>query len=141
MLAQALKVAPCELRADFQQYYGLNIDGMGDAFSLPHAACLAAQLPADSRTVKELLGPELAEAVLWTLPVRIAAEQLNEMRIMRWLNSQDGYEGRNYPEMLLPPEVREAPPREPDADGYKAALAEIRKKINESNGGEVCPEQ
>ena len=29
---------PDELRADFQQYYGLNIDGMGADYSVTHAA-------------------------------------------------------------------------------------------------------
>jgi hypothetical protein len=38
------------LRADFQQWYGLNLDDMGGDYSISHAACLAAQLPGDSRT-------------------------------------------------------------------------------------------
>lgn len=109
---------------------------MGDAYSLPHAACLAAQLPPDSRTVKALLGPERAEALLWTLPVRIAAEQLNEMRRLRWLNTQDGAEGKNYPEPLLPPEARNAEPPQPDAEGYKAAIAAIRNRILQEDGGD-----
>lgn len=109
---------------------------MGDAYSLPHAACLAAQLPSDSRTVKALLGPERAESLLWTLPVRIAAEQLNETRRLRWLNTQDGAEGKNYPEPLLPPEARNAEPPQPDAEGYKAAIAAIRNRIQQQNGGD-----
>lgn len=132
---------PCELRADFQQYYGLNIDGMGEDYALSHAACLCAQLSVESRTVKAYMTPEQAEAVLWTLPVRIAMAQLNELRVIRWLSTQDAVEGKNYPDQILPPEVRNAPPGKPDAEGYKAALAEIRAKINESNGGdERCQE-
>ena len=127
---------PCELRADFQQYYGLNLDGMGSEYTLSHAACLCAQLPIESRTIKALVGPEQAEALLWTLPVRMAAEQLNELRVIRWLGTQDGQDGVNYPEMVLPPEVRSGELPQPDAEGYKAALAAIRAKINESNGGE-----
>lgn len=140
-LAQACKNAPCELRADFQQYYGLNLDGMGEAYTLSHAACLCAQLPPESRTVRALLG-DRAEEVLWTLPVRIAAEQLNTLRVIRWLKTKDAADGKNFPEPLLPPEVRNPEPTKPDADGYKAALAAIRERIIESREGDgTCLEQ
>ncbi len=43
-----------ELEADFQQYYGLDIGDMGSSYSLPHAACLAAQLPRSSRCTEKL---------------------------------------------------------------------------------------
>lgn len=136
MLAQACGECPCELRADFQQYYGLNIDGMGDAYTLSHAACLCAQLPSDARVWRAIMPSEQAELLPWTLPVRIAAEQLNELRVIRWLGTQDGADGKNFPEPLLPPESRNAGFAEPDADGYIAALEEMRERIRESNGGE-----
>ena len=136
MLAQAWAERPCELRADFQQYYGLNVDGMGDAYSLSHAACLCAQLPPESRTVRAFATAEQAELLLWTLPVRVAVEQLNMLNVIRWLLTQDGRDGVNYPKPLLPPELRDAEPAKPDAEGYKAALAELRERINKSNGGE-----
>lgn len=50
VLASFLRRFPDELRADFQQCYGLNLDDMGGSFGIGHAACLAAQLPPDSRT-------------------------------------------------------------------------------------------
>ena len=109
---------------------------MGGAYPVSHAACLCAQLPLESRTVKALVGPENAEALLWTLPVRIAVEQLNQLRVIRWLGTQDAQDGVNYPDPLLPPEARSGELPQPDAEGYKAALAAIRAKINESNGGE-----
>lgn len=109
---------------------------MGEDYSLPHAACLCAQLPTESRTVKALLGPERAEMLLWTLPVRVAVEQLNALNVIRWLHTQDAVEGVNYPDPILPPETRDAEPAKPDAAGYKAALAAIRERINESNGGD-----
>ena len=130
MLAESLREHPCELRADFQQYYGLNIDGMGDAYPLFHAACLCAQLPPESRTIRALVGPERAEALLWTLPVRLAAAQLNVLNVIRWLNTQDGVDGVNFPEPVLPPEQRTY--AEPDPEGYKAALASIRERIEEA---------
>lgn len=82
------------------------------------------------------MSPEQAEAILWTLPVRLAAAQLNELSVIRWLGTQDAVEGVNYPQPVLPPEARDAEPVQADAEGYKAALAEIRARINESNGGE-----
>lgn len=115
---------------------------MGENYTISHAACLCAQLPVESRTVKAYMTPEQADAALWTLPVRVAIAQLNELRVIRWLSTQDAVEGKNYPDQILPPEVRNAPPSEPDPEGYKAALAEIRARINESNGGdERCQEQ
>lgn len=110
---------------------------MGGDYTLSHAACLCAQLPTESRTVRALVSPEQAEALLWTLPVRIAAAQLNELSVIRWLGTQDAVDGVNYPEPLLPPEARERDFAPPDPDGYKAALAEIRARINESNGGDA----
>lgn len=115
---------------------------MGEEYTLSHAACLCAQLPADSRTVKTLLTDEQSEALLWTLPVRIAAEQLNELRLVRWLSSQDAVDERNRPEPLLPPEARDAERPVADGAGYRAAIAEIRERIRETNGGdELCQEQ
>lgn len=130
------------MRADFQQYYGLNIDGMGTEYGLPHAACLCAQLPADSRVVKALMTSEQLEAMEWTFPVRLAAMQLNVLGVIKWLHTQDAQDGVNYPEPLLPPELRGAEPEPPDSEGYKAGLAAIRERIRQSNGGDArCQEQ
>ena len=136
MLALAWVESPCELRADFQQYYGLNLDDMGGGYTISHAACLCAQLPRESRTLKALATPEQSEELLWTLPVRIAVEQLNMLNVIRWLHTKDAAEGVNFPKPLLPPELRDAELRQPDAEGYKAALAELRERINQSNGGD-----
>lgn len=51
ILAFFLRKYPDQLRADFQQYYGLNLDEMGGAYGIGHAACLAAQLTGESRTI------------------------------------------------------------------------------------------
>ena len=59
---------PSELRADFQQTYGLNLDGMGEEYSYIHAADLAAQLPSNSRTFVAIDPKNL-----WTLDARILA--------------------------------------------------------------------
>ena len=49
VLASAEVNHPAQLRADFQQFYGLNIDGMGSEYTYDHAAALAANLPRSSR--------------------------------------------------------------------------------------------
>ncbi len=49
MLGSAYVSHEAELRADFQQFYGLCIDEIGDTFSISHAASLCEQLPRNSR--------------------------------------------------------------------------------------------
>lgn len=44
-----LVLAPAHLRADFQQFYHLNLDDMGERYSLLHAADCAAMLPYQAR--------------------------------------------------------------------------------------------
>ena len=49
------------MRADFQQFYALNLDEMGGAYGIGHAACLAAQLPYGSRVIALLSKEEEKE--------------------------------------------------------------------------------
>lgn len=44
-----LAICPAHLRADMQQFYGLNLDHMGDQYSVSHAADCAALLPYEAR--------------------------------------------------------------------------------------------
>ena len=67
-LAGFLRDYPSELRADFQQTYGLNLDGMGEEYTFLHAADLAVQLPSNSRTFVAI-DPDN----LWTLETRLLA--------------------------------------------------------------------
>lgn len=101
---------PDELRADFQQYYGLDLDGMGADYTHEHAACLAVQLPRESRTARAM-APEAewgwAEALL-------AAIEYNT-RWLVWAQSKDAQKGRNRPEPLDGPgATRERKARETD---------------------------
>lgn len=48
MLGAALGSHPDELRADFQRFYGLNLDDLGTGYRCMHAAALVAHMPADS---------------------------------------------------------------------------------------------
>lgn len=45
---------PSELEADMRQVYGVDVWEVGEGMRLGHAACLAAQLPADSRTFERI---------------------------------------------------------------------------------------
>ena len=87
---------PDELRADFQQYYGLNIDGMGADYSVTHAAVLAVMLPLGARV------PSKADPSLeWSLDRQLAAATANAVRDLHWAMAGGGEADR--PERIGPP--------------------------------------
>lgn len=94
---------PDELRADFQQYYGLNIDRMGylDGFSHAHAAVLAAQLPSTSR-VFTAYDPNNA----WDEQTAFLAHIEYNLRVLIWQKSKDGAKNRNPPKPPQTPKER-----------------------------------
>ena len=98
MLARYRVKCPDRLRADFQQFYGLDIDGMGTAYTLTHAAALAAQLPVESRCYKF----DHPEAV-WTTVEYMLAEIAYEIAVLVWQNSKDGAKGINRPKRPVTP--------------------------------------
>lgn len=83
---------PDELRADFQQYYGLNMDGMGEGFSYAHAASLMRQLPSCSR-VSKALNPDNE----WDDATYMLALIEYDLRVLIWQNTKDAQKGRNQP--------------------------------------------
>lgn len=96
---------PDQLRADFQEYYRLNIDRMGssDGFSHSHAAVLAAQLPQHSR-VFCAIDPNNA----WTDEVMFLAHIEYGIRVLAWQQTKDGQKGRNQPKPHKTPAERRA---------------------------------
>ena len=88
-----------ELRADFQRYYGLNLDDMGGAYSVEHAADLAACLPSDSAVLRAMY-PRNG----WTATEYLLHRIEYECRILIWQQSRDGQKGRNKPRPLPTPE-------------------------------------
>lgn len=99
VLAGFLSKHPSELRADFQQYYGLNLDGMGRDYSMLHAADLAAQLPKNSRSFvaeKPQLEWTNVELFLWSIEY--------SLRVLRWQPTKDGHKGANKPKPLPTPD-------------------------------------
>ena len=83
---------PDELRADFQQYYGLNIDGMGTDYSYYHAAVLVMQLPPNSR-VSAAMNPDAA----WDVQSWFLNQIEYDLRVLIWQNTKDAEKGRNKP--------------------------------------------
>lgn len=83
---------PDELRADMQQTYGLNLDGMGVDYSFSHAACLVSQLPSSSR-ISRTIYPEND----WSDETHFLAAIEYDLRVLIWQNTKDGQKGRNKP--------------------------------------------
>lgn len=106
MLARHLRLRADSLRADFQQFYGLDIDGMGTAFSLAHAAALAAQLPHESRCYRA----EHPEAA-WTDAEYMLAEIAHGIATLVWQPTKSGRKGINRPKRIQTPAERAAAER------------------------------
>ena len=101
MLILAEEKFPDQLRADFQQYYGLNLDGMGIDYSYSHAASILRQLPSNSRIARA----ENPDAE-WTDDTWFLAQIEYGVRLLMWAQTKDAEKGRNRPE---PPQTpREA---------------------------------
>lgn len=108
---------PDELRADLQQYYGLNLDGMGVAYSHSHAASLVSQLPVGSR-LSRVADPDAA----WSDETHLLALIEYDLRVLIWQNSKDAQHGRNRPKPIKTPSERAADERR--ADGFDKALVD-----------------
>lgn len=117
------RLYPAELRADMQQYYGLNIDRMGRDYTVVHAADLAAMLPSNSRTYIAI-DPENA----WTLEAQLSAAVANAARDLVWLEADAKRRRSNRPRPIGP-----KPPPNPDvesidADDYLEELERLREE-------------
>ena len=95
-LAWLLGNHPGELRADFQRYYQLNLDGMGEQYTFAHAACLACNLPSDSATLKAMY-PRNG----WTQTEYLLHAIEYDLRVLSWQLGAGG-KGRNKKPKPLP---------------------------------------
>lgn len=102
LLAAVEREHPDALRADFQQFYQLNLDGMGADFSPSHAAALVAQLPRESRVMRRY------DADLeWDDATYFLARIEYDLRVLIWQKTKDAQRGRNKPEFpKLPRDAR-----------------------------------
>ena len=126
LLARLLSDKPCELRADMQQYYGLDLDGMGVAYSHAHAACCAAQLPAGARVWR-------GTAAEWGTAEYLLASVEHSLRVIAWQNTEDAAKRRNYPKPIDTPASREE--RERHAANAMANRAWIDEVIGRKQRG------
>ena len=88
---------PDALRADFQQHYRLNIDGMGRDYTTLHAADLLAQLPEGARVWRAY-----DERAVWTAERTLLAAIVNDLNWLVWSKTKDGQRNRNRPKPIGP---------------------------------------
>ena len=108
MLAGLLAKYPSQLRADFQRFYGLNLDGLGAEYTYRHAADLAAHLPQESACVRAQ-NPEFE----WTDTQYLLRSIEFSLRVIVWQNTKDGQKGRRKPKPIDTP----------------AEIAKVRNKV------------
>lgn len=108
---------PDELRADLQQFYGLNLDDMGAAYTASHAAALCAQLPSESRVAR-------ARGDGWSESERLLALIRQSVDVVWWQNTKDGRKkGAKPPEVVKSPNARRRTEyTRADMDGIAEAL-------------------
>lgn len=87
-----------ELEADFLQFYGIDIYELGKGLAPTKAARLAVQLPLDSRCTKAIC-PELQ----WGQQEYLLAAIEYDLRLLVWMNSEDGRKGLNRPKPIDTP--------------------------------------
>ena len=106
MFASIYRRYKTELRADFQQYYALNIDKMGTEYSIMHAADLSVMLPQNSRVMCRI-----DPANAWGWQEHLLADLTNRVRWLQWAKTTDGAKNRNHPVPIEPPkrEVKKVP--------------------------------
>lgn len=98
VLARFWGVCRDELEADFQQYYGLNLEDIGGNLSVRHAALLAAHLPPESRCLS-ILNPDFG----WSKEMHLMTKMEHEMRVLLWQQSQSKNNRTPFPKPIDPP--------------------------------------
>lgn len=100
MLARFLARGRDELRADFRQYYGLDLERIREEMSCSSAASLAAMLPRQARSwVRE--NPDLA----WDDRTWMLRSIEHSCRVLCWMRTKDAARGLNPPRPIDPPSV------------------------------------
>lgn len=126
-LAPWLSKYPGELEADFQQFYGLSLEGLLDGGEFGRAQALAAQLPRDSRTMRAL-EPSLA----WGDAEHLLAYIADTLSFFRYENRTANGARRTRKPKPYPrpkPPKRRARPDERTVHGMSAqAVGEILSK-------------
>lgn len=116
------------MRADFQQYYGLDLDGMGRDYTTLHAADLLMQLPEGART-RVAYDPASA----WTTDRTLVACAVNALNLIWWSKTKDGQRGRNRPRPVGPAERGGARKKQAMA----MSVGELDEILSRPRGGEI----
>lgn len=120
---------PEELRADLQQYYGLNLDGMGVDYSYSHAAILVKQLPQSSRLYR------VSDSnYRWSEEAWLLWHIEHDLRVLAWQQTKDAQKKRNYPDPLKTP--KELEEEQHKLDNFdKSLIDEVLGLEGVNNGG------
>lgn len=120
MLGRAIAYAKAQLRADFQQYYNLDIDALGDGLAFVRAADLCAQLPGESRVMR-LFCPERE----WDVRLWFLSSIDYSLRYRRWLDEMRLGVNSVPPEMVMPYPKKQKAKEKPKEARTSGQLMEI----------------
>ena len=126
-LAGLMRGHRLELRADFQQYYGLDLYGI----TARHAADLAVMLPRGSRTMRAV-NPSNE----WSTTEHLLSLIEFWLHVLVWRETKDAKYKRNVPQQITPQKPKkkqqEAEFTAP-VEEYAALLARPRKEVRSGN--------
>lgn len=120
---------PGELRADFQQVYGLDLGRMGVDYSHAHAACLCAQLPPGSRVWRDTVAE-------WDERMYMLASMEHTLRVLAWQRTEDAAKRRNYPKPIQTPAGREQLRQQVERTRANRAMVDAVLARKRPQGGE-----
>lgn len=112
------------LRADFQRFYALNLDGIGVSFGVLHAADLAVHLPPESA-----VGREMNPDHMWGIREQLLAAQVDTLRLLLWTKTKDGQRNRNRPKPVPRPGVGGDEQRVSKKDLVVLPVDEVRRRL------------
>ena len=79
-----VNVASSQLRADFQRYYGLDLDEVGYSIRVRRASDLAANLPEQAQTWRAIT-PQAA----WDTTQYLLADVADSLRFLAWAKTKE----------------------------------------------------
>lgn len=82
---------PDELEADFQQYYGIDLENAWENCSARRLGVLAAQLPEESRSLKSVIDED------WSAEMHMLANIEHELRTLIWLQANQFSKRKSQP--------------------------------------------
>lgn len=116
------------MRADLQQYYGINLDdALGGACSVVHLSALVENLPQDAR-----IFAKPGEDAAWTLEAILLADVRNHLAMILWVLG--GGKNKPKPQLVGPSWMRKDNTRKLDAQVM--TIEELMTELAKPRGGE-----